>query len=118
MPFLINQSIHKLTVQSHYAESFTRLMTTSEADWLNRLPAAVAPHRIARSSAGEIEIAIAASGTDRGTLIITWKDAPPFGASLIKLPRLEATFRFSALSEWARTQFMQKFDLYMHRGGG
>lgn len=106
-----------MVMQSDYAAHFVRQMTSTERDWLNRLDAAIAPHRIIENGAGRVVIDIQ-RGIERGTLTIVWKPLPPTGTALLRLDRLEATFSFRALSHEGINEFMRKFDLYMHRGGG
>ena len=44
--------------------------------------------------------------------------AEPRVIGLVRIPRLLVSFRFAGVDEAARQAFMQRFDLYMHRGGG
>jgi hypothetical protein len=37
---------------------------------------------------------------------------------LVRMPVLRVKFRFAGLDETQRYAFMQRFDLYMQRGGG
>jgi hypothetical protein len=37
---------------------------------------------------------------------------------MVRMPRLLVSFRFAGLNDVQRHTFMQRFDLYMQRGGG
>ena len=99
-------------MQSFYAERFEREMTCTEADWLRWLPAAVGTHhwKLQESSAG-VRIG-------EGALGLTWQVGEPRVIALVRLPRLLVSFRFAGLDDAQRHAFMQRFDLYMQRGGG
>ena len=53
-----------------------------------------------------------------GVLGLTWQVAAPLVIGLVRKPRLPVSFRFAGLDDAQRYAFMQRFDLYMQRGGG
>ncbi len=99
-------------MQSYYAERFEREMACTEADWLRWLPAAVGTNhwKLQAHSAG---VRIGA-----GALGLKWQVGEPRVIALMRLPRLRVSFRFAGLNDAQRYAFMQRFDLYMQRGGG
>jgi hypothetical protein len=99
-------------MQSSYAERFEREMGCTETEWLRWLPAAVGDNhwKLQEHSAG-VRI-------DDGALGLKWQVGEPRVIGLVRLPRLLVSFRFAGLDEAQRSAFMQRFDLYMHRGGG
>jgi hypothetical protein len=99
-------------VQSFYAESFERDMGCTQAEWLTWLPAAIGPH------ACEIAAQTARVQIGAGRLSLAWQQGAPRRIALASIPRLLVSFRFSGLDEAQRYAFMQRFDLYMQRGGG
>jgi hypothetical protein len=42
----------------------------------------------------------------------------PRAIALVRLPRLHVSFRFEDVEAQARRAFMERFDLYLQRGGG
>ncbi len=99
-------------MQSFCLECFERDMACTEADWLRWLPAAVVPlHWKLQSGAAGVRI-------DDGALGLTWQVAAPRVLGLISLPVLRVSFRFAGLDDAQRYTFMNRFDLYMQRGGG
>jgi hypothetical protein len=44
--------------------------------------------------------------------------AAPRVIGLVRIPVLRVSFRFAGLDDAQRYTFMQRFDLYMQRGGG
>jgi hypothetical protein len=99
-------------VQSFYAESFEREMGCTQAEWLMWLPGAIGPH------AYEIAAQTARVQIGAGRLALGWQQDAPRRIALASIPRLRVSFRFSGLDEAQRYAFMQRFDLYMQRGGG
>ena len=100
-------------MQSSYAESFTREMGCTEAEWLGWLPAAIGAHPWQRDGAS------VAVQIDPGKLGIEWAPGEPrLLGRLVRIPRLHVRFAFSGLDEAQRHVFMKRFDLYMQRGGG
>lgn len=99
-------------MQSSYSERFEREMGCTEADWLRWLPAAMGDHhwRLQEHSAG-----VRIGG---GALGLKWQTGEPRVIGLVKMPRLVVSFRFAGLDAAQRYAFMQRFDLYMQRGGG
>lgn len=99
-------------MQSDYAEQFQRDMACTEADWLRWLPGAVGASEWT-SGPGRATVRI---GT--GTLTLAWHAAEPRVIALMRFPRLQVSFRFEGLDAEERRVFMQRFDLYLQRGGG
>ncbi len=87
-------------------------MACTEAEWLQALPAAVGTHACALQ-AGAARVTLGS-----GTLQLHWQVQAPRQIALIRLPRLQVRFDFRAVPEAERHTFMQRFDLYMQRGGG
>ncbi len=101
-----------IAMQNCYAERFERDMGCTEADWLGWLPNAIGNHhwKLQAQSAG-VRIG-------DGALGLKWQVAPPRVIGLISIARLLVSFRFAGLDDAQRYRFMQRFDLYMQRGGG
>jgi hypothetical protein len=99
-------------MQSAYAERFEREMGCTEAEWLMWLPAAIGEHewQLGRSRAN-VKIG-------DGNLTLNWRTGEPRVIALMRLPRLNVSFRFEGLDAGQRLAFMKRFDLYMQRGGG
>jgi hypothetical protein len=99
-------------MQSFYPERFEREMGCTEVEWQRALPAAMgdAPWR---QASGALHADI---GT--GQLRITWREGAPRAIALMRMPRMHVAFEFTGLDERQRFAFMQRFDLYMQRGGG
>jgi hypothetical protein len=99
-------------VQSSYTERFERDMSCTEADWLRWLPDAIGEHHWKRQ-----ECTVGVRIGD-GALGIKWQVAEPRVIAQVQMPRLLVNFRFAGVDDSARYAFMQRFDLYMQRGGG
>ncbi|MEI8155384.1 MAG: hypothetical protein WCH60_00855 [Burkholderiales bacterium] len=99
-------------MQSFYPERFEREMGCTEADWLRWLPGAVGDNlwKLQEHSAG-VRIG-------EGALGLKWQAGAPRVIALVRMPRLLVSFRFAGLDDAQRYAFMQRFDLYMQRGGG
>ena len=105
-------------MQSAYAESFERMMTCSVADWARLLPPAIGEHAfVLTDGAATIQLA-AASTPSRASLCIRWREAPERRIALVRLPQLNVSFQFDNSNATERLVFMQRFDLFMQRGGG
>ena len=87
-------------------------MGCTEAEWLGWLPAALGDNDWQRAGQS-VQVAI-----DPGSLHITWQPAPARSLGQIRIPRLLVRFAFTGLDAGQRHAFMQRFDLYMQRGGG
>lgn len=99
-------------MQASYAENFERAMSCTEADWLRWLPAALGAHAWKMDQAAvQVEVA-------PGTLRIDWHVGEPLRIAMVQMPRLHVRFAFKGLDAVQRYRFMQRFDLYMQRGGG
>ena len=99
-------------MQAHYAEIFERDAGCTEAEWLGWLPAALGDNHWQRTS----QLVRVVIGP--GSLQIAWQPAPARSLGQIRIPRLLVRFAFTGLDERQRHVFMQRFDLYMQRGGG
>ena len=111
-------------MQSAYAESFDRVMTCTVADWLRLLPPAIGDNAFTHthdSQAGLVAIALRApraSSPVDGILRVKWEVGAPRRIALVQLPQLHAGFQFENTDAATRLAFMQRFDLFMQRGGG
>ena len=99
-------------MQPFYLEFFERDMACTEADWLRCLPNAIG------ANPWELKTNAASVYIGAGALGLTWHSAAPRVIARMRLPRLLVNFRFNGLGEAQRHAFMQRFDLYMQRGGG
>jgi hypothetical protein len=99
-------------MQSSYPERFEREMGCTEAEWLASVPRALGdyPYQL---SAQTLLVQIGL-----GALAVQWKVGEPRVIALARIPRLLVQFGFNGLDEAQRLAFMQRFDLYMQRGGG
>jgi hypothetical protein len=98
---------------STYTEAFEREHGCTPAEWLAWLPGAVGAHRWSPVGDGGARVDITG-----GTLHLHWRPAPPRQIALIRMPRLLVAYRFDGVPAAERVRFMQRFDLYMQRGGG
>ncbi len=99
-------------MQSFYAERFEREMGCTEAEWLMWLPNAIGGHP------WQLQTGCAAVVIGDGSLALGWRSGEPRVIALMRLPRLQVSFRFEGLDDAQRYRFMKRFDLYMQRGGG
>lgn len=99
-------------MQAFYPECFEREMGCTEGDWLRWLPQAVGEHP------WTLQRAAADVGIGNGTLHLRWQRATPRVIGLVHIPVLQVSFCFAGLDEAQRQAFMQRFDVYMQRGGG
>jgi hypothetical protein len=99
-------------MQAHYPASFDREMGCTEAELRRWLPGA--------SNGRPVELAdgLARVLVDAGELSLAWQTLPARQIALLRMPRLAVSFRFSAVDEASRQDFMRYFDLYTQRGGG
>ena len=99
-------------MQTVYPEEFEREMACTEGEWLRMLPASLGnlPFELDQ---GHARVCVA-----NGHLTLSWRRQPELRIALLKLPRLHVRFLFSSVSDEQRFAFMQRFDLYTHRGGG
>lgn len=100
-------------MQAFYPEQFEREVGSTAADWLRRLPEAIGAHTWQQQLPGEVHVHL-----PPGHLHIRWQVASPRVLGLARLPRLTMQFAFAGVSDAERQRFMQRFDLYMQRGGG
>jgi hypothetical protein len=99
-------------MQAWYPATFEREMGCTEADLLRWLPGAMAPH------APQLHGTSASVGIGSGRLVLGWAAMPERQIALLRMPRLHVVFRFEAVDDVVRQQFMRHFDLYTQRGGG
>lgn len=95
-----------------YPETFERDMACLESDWLRWLPGAIGDHFF------KLQTGSAGVRLGDGALGLTWQVAEPRVIGLVRMPRLLVRFRFGGVDEPVRQAFMERFDLYMQRGGG
>lgn len=88
-------------------------MSCTAGDWRRWLPVAVgtAPWQYVGDSEAWVQLG-------GGGLRLRWQDLPPRQLALVRLPQLRVCFAFEAVDETQRQAFMQRFDLYLQRGGG
>jgi len=99
-------------MQDYYPESFEREMGCTESEWLLWLPKAVGEYH------WKLQTGSAGVRIGDGALGLKWRQAPPRVIAQLQIPVLQVSFRFAAVSETTRQDFMKRFDLYMQRGGG
>lgn len=99
-------------MQSFYPAQFEREMGCTEAEWLRWLPSAIGAH------AYELSDGAAHAQVESGSLRLCWRADEPLRVALLQMPRLHLRFSFTGLDAPQRHAFMQRFDLYMQRGGG
>lgn len=87
-------------------------MACTEAEWLQALPGAVGAQVL------ELRQGAARVVFPQGELALQWQAQAPRQIALIRLPRLQVSFRFAGVPEPQRQAFMRRFDLYTQRGGG
>lgn len=97
---------------SSYPAKFEREMGCTEADWRRWLPAALGEHKAA------IHGSRAAVDLMPGSLLLSWSVGAPRVIGEVRIPRLHVEFEFADVPPARRTGFMQRFDLYLQRGGG
>ncbi len=87
-------------------------MGCTEADWLRWLPQAMGENH------WKLQTGSAGVRIGDGALGLKWQEAEPRVIGLVRIPVLRVCFRFAGLDDAQRYAFMQRFDLYMQRGGG
>jgi len=95
-----------------WPQAFEREMGCTEADWLRWLPAAIGARE------WRCEPGLATVRIGEGELLLRWCAGEPRTIALVRLPRLHVSFRFEGVEAQARRMFMERFDLYLQRGGG
>ena len=93
--------------------SFDREQGCTEAEWERWLPGAAGRHALRRDAPHQASVAIGS-----GRLHLQWSPLPPRQIALMRMPRLQLTFRFDGVTADERRDFMRYFDLYLQRGGG
>jgi hypothetical protein len=91
---------------------FVREMGCTEAEWARALPQAIGEHPW-HTQGQCLHIRL-----PEGAVQIDWQVLPPRAIALLRMPRLQVRFDFGEVPDDARQRFMQRFDLYMQRGGG
>lgn len=99
-------------MQAEYAERFEREMGCTEAEWLRWLPDAIGDHFY------KLQDGTAGVRIGDGALGLKWQVLQPRQIALVRMPRMQVSFRFAGVDEATRNAFMKRFDLYMQRGGG
>ena len=99
-------------MQASYPERFERDMGCTEVEWLRWLPQAVGEHH------WKLQTGAAGVRIGDGALGLKWQVAEPRVIGLVRIPVLKVSFRFAGVDDAQRYTFMQRFDLYMQRGGG
>ena len=99
--------------QHDVPEAFGREMGCTVADFERSLPGAAAPCPLHTAASGSARIDIG-----DGRLDLRWRELPPRQIALVRFPRLQVDFAFSAVGAASRRDFMHRFDRYMQRGGG
>ena len=95
-----------------WPQAFEREMGCTEADWLRWLPAAIGARE------WRCEPGLATVRIGEGQLHLRWCAGEPRTIALVRLPRLHVSFRFEGVGDHERRAFMERFDLYLQRGGG
>ncbi|MCP3870427.1 MAG: hypothetical protein GY703_20515 [Gammaproteobacteria bacterium] len=93
-------------------EFFTREMGLTHKEFMRTLPAAINP-LVYEKEHSKILIP-----HPSGQVEIRLSDTTERCIGMIKLPRTPVAFRFSGLNHEERKVFLDRFDLYFHRGGG
>ncbi|MCS6996313.1 MAG: hypothetical protein NZ533_05055 [Casimicrobiaceae bacterium] len=103
-------------MQRDYPAAFERLITISEAEWCRALSEALGlPHE--RLSPDSIVVTVAtADGSER--IVLRWRRVEDLKLGSMRLPRLRVAFDLTALAPEARSEWMQRFDRDLQRGGG
>jgi hypothetical protein len=96
-----------------YTEAFEREHGCTVAEWRQWLPGAAGESALAFDGDHAAQVALPG-----GTLRLRWAALPPRQIALIRMPRLQVSYRFDGPSADERARFMRRFDLYMQRGGG
>jgi hypothetical protein len=95
------------------AEAFERELACTQAEWLRWLSPAIGAHTWdLGDGTATVRIGHAAR------LHLTWESREPRAIALLRLPRLHVAFRFDGATPHERAAFMERFDLYLQRGGG
>ena len=95
------------------ADVFERELACTEAEWLRWLPPAIGTHAWQLDD-GAAVVRLGASALLR----LRWQARESRPMALLRLPRLHVAFRFEGAAPHERAAFMQRFDLYLQRGGG
>ncbi len=96
-----------------FPAAFDREQGCTVAEWLRWLPGAVGPHALSLHAPAAATVSIGG-----GRLLLRWSELAPRQIALMRLPRLQVSYRFEGLDPAARDAFMRYFDLYLQRGGG
>ncbi len=93
-------------------------MGFTAADFVSCLPEAfrpaVAEPEVSRDKAsGTLSVQL-----ESGVAYLRWHALPPRAIALMRVPRLQVHFDFSAIADEERQRVLARFDLGMLRGGG
>ncbi len=96
----------------NFEEEFAREMGLTFAEFMRTLPAAIAPRDFVLdgrkitilNGSGQVQIKLGETTTRR--------------IASMSLPSTPVAFSFSGMDAEERRKFMEKFDMYFHRGGG
>ena len=92
--------------------SFSREMGLTFREFLRTLPGAIAPLTFQLDGRAVTIVHPA------GTILINLEETGERKIASIRLPVTPVEFNFRGLSEADQKEFMRRFDLYFHRGGG
>jgi hypothetical protein len=96
-----------------YTDAFEREHGCTVDEWRMWLPGAAGGATLAFDDTDSATLQIGA-----GRLRLHWQALPPRQIALVRLPRLHVRYHFDGVDAEHRTRFMQRFDLFMQRGGG
>lgn len=96
---------------------FTREMGCTVQEWQKWLDAALKDH-VWQCEGTQARVQISNGAQGGGMLHLQWQVLPHRCIALLSIPCLQVSYRFEGVSDQARTQFMQRLDLFMQRGGG
>ena len=94
------------------ARRFARELGLTHREFFRALPGAIA-HRGYRREGDLVRVDLG-----RGALVITLGPVQTRRIAALHLPYTVVGFAFEGVDESDREAFMQRFDLYMRRGGG
>jgi len=103
-------------------ERFEREYGCSVSEWIQWLPAAVAPHSLrvdVDQCCARVDLAEEAQPSSiPPQLELVWRTLEMRKIGLLRIARLQVHFRFYATNAETRNRLMRNFDLAMQRGGG
>ena len=93
-------------------ENFSREMGLTFTEFLRTLPAAIGPFNF------HLEGQAITIVHPSGTILIVLHETGERRIASMRLPVTRVDFSFNGLEAVQRKAFMERFDLYYHRGGG